>query len=211
MLKRDVQAFDRGVLAYSPIASLKTGTSTTFDVTVTDVGRSAQEATVTEVNGKVVYQQDVPTGGIVGIQIARCQNLTCDSESSATQPVLSPGDKATWSWQITAGRPGPAEIKLRVDTYDQGSRQTLSEEIVPVAAKVVPTAAWNQQQSHKKISNATKSGVNLVVTLGSLAGAIVAIATIVGWLVNRGRRRKRAASDVGEDDATQSKKSTASS
>lgn len=201
MLKRDVQALDRGVLAYSPIGSLKTGNSTAFDVSITDVGRGAQETTVTKVGGQAVFQQDVPTGGIVGIKIVDCQNLMCDSESSVTQPVLSRGDKATWWWQITARRPGSAEIKLRVDTYDQGSQQTLSEEIVPVAAKVVPTAAWEKQQSQKNISNATKSGVNLVVTLGSLAGAIVAVGTVVGWLVNRARKRKRATSNASQDDA----------
>ena len=207
-----MQALDRGVLAYSPIRSLKTGASTTFDVAITDVGRGAQETTVTQVGSKVVYQQDVPTGGIVGIQIVRCQNLTCNGESSPTQPILSPGDKARWWWQITGGTPGPAEISLRVDTYDQGSRQTLSEEIVPIFAKVAPTAAWLQQQKHKKISNATKSGVNLVVTIGSVAVAIAAVGTVVGWVVNRARKRKRATSDVGQDDAAAgSKKSTPSS
>jgi hypothetical protein len=125
---------------------------------------------------------------------------------------LSQGDKARWWWQITGGSPGPAEIRLRVDTYDQGSRQTLSEEIVPLSAKVIPTAAWYQQQKHKKISNVTKSGVNLVVTIGSVAGAIVAVGSVVGWLVNRARKRKRTTSDVGQDDAAAgSRKGTASS
>ena len=191
MLGRDLQSLDRGLLAYSPISSLKTGTSTEFDVLVKDIGRGPQSAVVAEVDGLLVYQQDVPTGGIVGVTVVLCKNLTCNSESSPTQPVLFPGDVATWRWQITAGTPGPAEIILRADTYDQGSQQTLSEEIIPITGKVVPTPTFNKQQSHKNIANITKSGVNLIVTIGSIATSIIAVGGLIGWLVMKKRQRKR--------------------
>lgn len=191
MLRRDQQSFDRGLLAYSPIGTLKTGASADFEVIVVNVGRGPERTIVTKVDGLLVYQQDVPTGGIVSVEAVRCQNVTCDSESSPAQPVLLLGYRAIWLWQITAGTPGPAEIILRADTYDQDSQQTLSEEIIPVTGKVVPTAAFNQQQSHKKIANLTKSGVDLIVTIGSVATAIVAVGGLIGWLVMKRRRGKR--------------------
>ena len=106
----------------------------------------------------IVASDDVPTGGIVGIQIATCFNLTCDSMSSPKQPVLQQGMQATWLWQITAGTPGPAQIMLRVDTYDQGSGQTLAEEFVSVNGSVAATAAFKQQQTHKGSSDTVSRG-----------------------------------------------------
>jgi hypothetical protein len=43
-LSKDYQSLDRGVLSYSPIRSLPTGTTVPFEVTVTDVGRGPQYA-----------------------------------------------------------------------------------------------------------------------------------------------------------------------
>jgi hypothetical protein len=191
-LGRDIQSLDRGLFLYSPINTLKTGASTQFDVVVRDIGKGPQSTVVTEVDGLLVYQQDVPTGGIVGVAVAVCGNLICDSESSSTQPVLFPGDAATWRWQIIAGAPGPAEIILRADTYDQGSQQTLSEEIIPITGMVVPTPTFNQQQSHRKVANIAKSGVNLIITIGSIATSIITVGGLFGWLVIKKRQRKLA-------------------
>jgi hypothetical protein len=191
MLGRDRQSLDRGLLAYSPIGTLKTGASTDFEVIVVDIGRGPQKTIVTKLGGLLVYQQDVPTGGIIGVYAMICQNLKCDLESSTILAVLYRGDKAKWLWQITAGTPGPAKIILRVDTYDQGSLQTLNEEIIPVTGMVVPTAAFNRQQSHKQIANLTKSGVDLIGIIGSVAGTIVAVGTLIGWLIMKRRQRKR--------------------
>jgi hypothetical protein len=150
----------------------------------------------------------VPTGGIVAVQIATCFNLTCDSMSSPKQPVLQQGMQATWLWRITAGAPGPAQITLRVDTYDQGSGQTLAEELVFVDGRVAATAAFNQQQSHKKIVAVTKTGVNAIVTIGSVAGAIVAVGAIIGWLINRARKRKDASGAGKNNDAASGSEET---
>ena len=82
-LHNDEQSLDRGVLTYSPIGSLKTATTTQFTVIVTDVGRGAQQGPVTTYNGMVVYQQDVPTGGVVAV---RDSGL---SESDMQERILS--------------------------------------------------------------------------------------------------------------------------
>lgn len=200
-LINDRTSLDRGALAYTPISGLKTAKTSRFKVVVIDTGRGPETAVFSEFGGMSVAHDDVPTGGIVAVQIAACFNLTCDSMSSPKQPVLQQGMQATWLWQITAGTPGPAQITLRVDTYDQGSGQTLAEEFVFVNGRVAATAAFNQQQSHKKIVAVTKTGVNAVATIGSVAGAIVAVGAIIGWFVNRARKRKRASSVGKNNDA----------
>ena len=190
-LRKDEQSLDRGVLTYSPIGSLKAADTTQFEVVVTDVGRGPQHAQFTKYNGMTVYQQDVPTEGIVGVQIVGCENLTWQQQSSPKQPVLARGDFATWDWQITAGMPGPAKIILRVDTYDQGSEQILHEEILRVNAEVMPSPAYKHQQRRKVIAGMAKSIVGDIVTIGSVATAILAIGGVVGWVaVNRRNRAK---------------------
>ena len=190
-LRQDEQSLDRGVLAYSPIGSLKTAAITQFEVVVTDVGRGRPTAQLATYNGMTIYQQDVPTGGIVGIQIVGCENLTCQQQSSARQPVLVRGDSAVWIWQITAGMPGPAKITLRVDTYDQGSAQTLHEEIFPVNAEVTPSPAYNHEQRHQAITSMAKSIAGDIVTIGSVATAILAIGGVVGWVVADRRSQRK--------------------
>ena len=190
-LRKDEQSLDRGVLTYSPIGSLKTAAKTQFEVVVTDVGRGPQHARLTEYNGMTVYQQDVPTGGIVGVHIVGCENLTCQQQSSPKQPVLVRGDSATWDWQITAGMPGPAKITLRVDTYDQGSEQTLHEEIFRVNAEVMPSPVYKTQQRRKVIAGMAKGIVGDIVTIGSVATAILAIGGVAGWVVANRRKQSK--------------------
>jgi hypothetical protein len=195
ILRQDMQSLDRGVLAYSPLNKLKTGAATEFEVTVTDVGRGRQETVVTKVGGLLVYQQDVPTGGIIGLRAVHCQDLKCHSESSPTQPVLARGDSATWRWRIIAGTPGKARIILRADTYDQGSQQTLREEIIFITGNVVPTVIFNQKQTRENFVKVTKGGVNLVDKIGAMATAVVAVGGLVGWFVMKGRERERRGRD----------------
>jgi hypothetical protein len=68
----------------------------------------------------------------------------------------------------------------------------LQEEIVYVHGWVYATSAFNQQQTHQKIANVTKTGVNLVETIGAVAGAIVAVGGLIGWLIMKARKRKPA-------------------
>jgi hypothetical protein len=189
-MRQDLQSLDRGVLSHSQIGSLKTAAATQFEVTVTDLGK---DPILTTASGP---QQNVPTGGMVGVQIVACVNLTCNSESDLRQMVLYKGQRAQWFWSITAGTPGPAMITLRANTYDQGSTLSLSEEIFQVNVNVVPTPAFNNQQTHKKIAAATKSVVGVFETLGVMAGAIVAVGGIVGWFIMM--TRKRNANPQGE-------------
>jgi hypothetical protein len=186
-LTRDRQSLDRGVLSYSQLGTLNTAATTQFEVTVTDVGHGPQRVQLTAFNGMNVFQQDVPTGGIVGMQIVRCDNLRCGSESGQAQPVLAKGQQARWWWTVTAGSPGAAQITLRADTYDQGSAQSLSEEIINVGVKVVATPAYN----HHKIDTTAKSVFADMNSIGSVASGVVAVGGIAGWVVVVVRRKKK--------------------
>lgn len=197
-LLHDYQSLDRGVLSYTKVQSLKTAATLLFKITVTDAGRGKQLAPLTQFDGMTIYPADVPTGGIVGVQIVTCQNLTCQSLSDLQQPVLSKGDQADWYWNITAGTPGHAAITLRADTYDQGSTQTLHSEIININVNVVSTSAFDSQQTREKIANATKGIAGDIETIGAIATAIVAVGGIVGWIVMQ-KRKRRSSSDATSD------------
>lgn len=190
-LADDRKALDRGVLSYSPLGRPKTGATVQFEVSVTDTGKGPQLVRLTSFSGMTVDQQDVPTGGVVGVQIVTCEDLTCDSMSDLRQPVLAKGQQASWLWNITAGTPGPAVIMLRADTYDENSGLTLSTEYVTIKANVVATSAYTAQQHHKKVLGIATSVTGAIVTIGSVAGAIVAVGGIVGWAINRRQSNRR--------------------
>jgi hypothetical protein len=215
-LRGDEQSLDRGVLTYSPMTGLKAAAVTQFKVVVTDIGRGAQRTKLAKSNGMDVYQQDVPTGGAVSVQIVGCEDITCQQESALKQLVLTPGSYATWDWQITAGKPGLAKLIVRLDTYDRNSGQTLHEEMFPINVQVIPTAALRYQQRRTAIISVVKAISQDVVTIGSMATAILAVGGVMGWVMasrrnrsnsnrggkgNRGRplagrNRRRQASDV---------------
>lgn len=190
-LQHDKESLDRGVLTYSPINRLKTATSKTFKVVVTDVGRGPQQITLHTASGMIVYQQDVPTGASVGVEIVNCGDLICKAESSDRQLILQPGEAADWFWLITAGQPGPAEITLRVDTYDQGSQQILTERVINISGSVLTTAAFQRQQSNRVIATVAHNGISVTETIGTLAGSLTAIAGALGGIIVWRRRRKR--------------------
>jgi hypothetical protein len=196
-LFKDYQSLDRGVLSYTKLGSLKTAATISFKVAVTDTGRGEQTAPLTHFNGMIIYPEDIPTGGIVGVQIVTCKNLTCQSLSDIRQPVLSKGMQAEWYWNITAGTPGPALITLRADTYDQGSTQALSSEIINLNVSVVPTPAFNNQQTHEKITSAARGITGDIETTGSIAGAVAAVGGIVGWIVMERRKRRDSSAASG--------------
>jgi hypothetical protein len=109
------------------------------------------------------------------------------------EPPNSPRDSADWFWLITAGQPGPAEITLRVDTYDQDSQQVLSEEVINISGTVLATAAFNRQRSHHIVAAVAHTGISVTETIGTLAGSFAAIAGIVAGIIAWRRRRKRTA------------------
>jgi hypothetical protein len=179
-----------GVLTYSRIRNLETGEQQRFTVIVTDVGDIRQQVKITQFNGMVVYQQDVPTGGIVGIRTVACDDLTCSGLSDVKQSVPGLGRKARWEWNLVAGAPGLGLITLRVDTYDMGSTQTLSEELIDIPIKVTPTPAFNDNQRRAKIAGTTRSAIGYIETIGSVAAAVVSVGGLVGWIVMKRRERK---------------------
>src|ERR1700744_1705448 len=197
-LRQDEQSLDPGRLTYSPIGTIKTTATIQFEVVVTDVGRGLQRASLTKSNGMALYQQDVPTKGVIEAQIVDNDNLTWRQESSSRQLVLGPGDSATWVWEVTAGAPGPAKLILRLDTYDRGSGQTLHEEMLRVDGEVVPSAAYKNQKRLKEIGSVVKSAVGDIVAAGSVATAILAVGGVAGWIAaNKRNLRKNGRSGRG--------------
>ncbi|MGA2830760.1 MAG: hypothetical protein ABSF03_32130, partial [Streptosporangiaceae bacterium] len=190
-LQNDKLSLDRGALTYTPIRKLKADASSNFQVVVTDLGKGAGYQVVDTANGMTVFQQDIPTGGNVGIRVVNSSDVTCEAESSTVQPILAKGETATWWWRITAGMPGPAAVTLEVNTYDQDSEQILSEEHVHATGTVQPTTASKRQQTNEVIGSVTHSGVNIIETIGTLAGSITAVAGIAGAIFAWRRQRKR--------------------
>jgi len=186
-LRKDEQSFDHGVLTYSPLGTLGTSAISQFKVVVTDVGRHPQHVQFASYHGMAVYQPDIPTGGLVGVRIVGGENLKWQQQSSPEQEVLARGASATWYWQISAGMPGPAEITLRVDTYDQGSGQTLHEEMFRVSGNVTPSPAYQHQQHHKMIAGMAKGVAGGLVKIGSVATAILAMGAVAGRVAARRR------------------------
>jgi hypothetical protein len=188
-LENDRASLDRGVMAYSPLSQLKTGQDVTFTVTVTDTGTGPQTIAVSSYHGMTVARQDIPTGGIVSVQIASCQNLTCHSESPARQAVLLQGDQASWNWTITAGQPGPADLTLVADTYDRNTSVALaSVGPVLVTGTVAPTVASQRRQRQHEVATVTNAGLSVLDKAGIAAGAIVSIGTVVGWFLARRKK-----------------------
>jgi hypothetical protein len=200
-LENDKASLDRGVLAYSPLSSLKTGQASTFSATVTDTGTGPQTVTVSTYDGMTVARQDVPTGGIVSVQIVGCQDLSCRGQSPVRQAVLARGDHATWVWAITAGQPGTAQIILQADTYDQNSSTALASEVMTITSTVIPTGSFTFQRRKHDVAAVTSAGLSVLDKLGIAAGAILSIGTIVGWFLARRKKAAGRGDDIGDEPA----------
>jgi hypothetical protein len=199
-LKDDKRALDQGVLSYRAPGPLKTGQTYELAVTVTDIGKHTQVAIlsaqqVSQETGLVIFPKDVPTGGIVGLRIATCIDLTCVKITDERQAIASKGDSAEWEWDITAHAPGAAMINLTAATYAGASRTVLREEIVPIKLRVRATAAFTHSKAarahHREVTAATGFVNTTAGLITTISGAVVAIAGAATWVASRVRRKSR--------------------
>lgn len=165
---------------------------------VTDVGRHAETAALPSYRGWVVYPDDVPTGGILGVRVT-CTDVACAAQSTTRQPVLTQGESVTWFWQLSAQAPGTAHIWLVATTYDQNSNISLHE-TSPIEITVQVTATPGYWAT--KIGNFTKGLIGLV--------GFGALVTAAGWIWRRLRKKKQSAADPGQDGKTPATPSSAS-
>lgn len=179
-LIRDIKSLDSGVLGYKAPSTLATGSDATLSVTVTDIGRG-KNGTRPLPSGWVYSHEDVPTGGYVKVTAA-CQEISCHPDNQAPQPVLRPGMRGNWSWQLSAQHPGTAHVSLTATTYDQGTNLPLH---VTQAIQITITVSATPGYWVSQAGNWTK------VLIG-----IVGFGTIVGgvqWLWRHRRKRKAVA------------------
>ena len=184
-LRLDAKSADRGVLAYRPLGTIKAGKTKEFFVSVTDVGRympvtgNQEVAARQTLSGFIIDPNNVPTGGLVGVQIG-CANLSCRSSTPARQAVVQRNHPVYWSWEITGESAGPALITLTEDLY-MGGTSTVLKGVGPVQIKlkVLPSP-------HPKKA----SGFH-VVTVIYIAAAIATIAAAIVAIWDFNRRRKK--------------------
>ena len=190
-LSKDEQAFDKGVLTFSALPTLKAGLPTTLTVTVTDAGKSPQGSkTITRIEslmGTVVYPRNVPTGGIIGLRLTCTAKLYCQALSSVKQAVVGVGTSQTWSWNLTPLGSEPMSATITASTYDGTTDTVLNEEIIPISLKVEKGPWWAAINDwwHAVTSFATTTA-GLITTIG---GAVAVMAGGIKWV-----RRKRSKS-----------------
>jgi hypothetical protein len=185
------------MLKYQAPRLLATGAEADLTVQVTDLGRRAETAALPSYHGWVVYPDDVPTGGILGVR-ATCSDLACAAQSTTRQSVLAPGETVGWSWQLSAQAPGTAHIWLVATTYDQNSNISLHE-TNPIEITVVVTATPGYWAT--KIGDWTKGLIGLV--------GFGALVTAAGWIWRRLRKKKQAAANPDQGDKTPAAPSSA--
>lgn len=143
-LVSDIKSLDRGVLLYQVPGTLNTGAQAYLSVEVADIGKGANGGSPwPAASNWVLYPQDVPTGGVVGLT-ATCEGLKCAAQSQERQAVPSFESAASWFWHITAQNPGVAHIYLDATTYDLNSDVVLHQTEPPIEITVLvsPTPGY---------------------------------------------------------------------
>jgi hypothetical protein len=119
----------------------------------------------------------VLVGGLVAARLAGDQEVVVDEQSPQRQPVVAPGDRATWRYAVSVADPGARELVLTVVTYREGTDEPLATSgpfVIPVDA-----------------------GATLGYRLRQVQGAVAGVLAFVGvsggvalaWLWRRLRRR----------------------
>jgi Superinfection immunity protein len=180
-LIRKHPAPDRGVMTYSKLTVMQARQAASFEVEVTDVGRGPERSAAVRVpRARVVAPQDVPTGGIVSVQIVCSNGLTCTSRSSVRQVIASQGRSGVWRWNVAAGSPGAAWILLVATSYRRGSNAVLDRTSEFVHVKIQATPLYYLE-----------SGLHAdrAVVLLALGGVLVAAGVLGAVLALRRRVR----------------------
>ncbi len=192
-LESDDHTLDRGILTYTVLNTLYTSQQVDFNVSVFDVGKGPQLTSVPTIyEGERVDPQDVPTNGIVGVQITVCSNLTCQSQGAPTRQLVVLKENGLWEWTLITQNPGPAQITLQATTYDQNTNIPLHNTKLVLKLNVQATPAYKHQQSRAKLDATTKAWTGYLI---SIIGTVAAVAAAIFayWALPRRRRRKKVA------------------
>ncbi|MEY9855911.1 hypothetical protein ABH935_001515 [Catenulispora sp. GAS73] len=188
-IRQDQESLDKGVLIHTKLDSLGPGESADFQVTVTDIGRSPSLLLPSpEVPGPsagpgyVASSENVPTGAYLGLAVA-CSNMECTDLSSARQPVLGVGQTAGWSFEVKAGSPGTARIRIVVTAYRTDTSDVLSE-----AAPIDVTVPVSRSVTYV-VSHALHWLFATAMGLGLFSSGAVLTAAGAGVRLLRKRRR----------------------
>jgi hypothetical protein len=194
---------DRGVLTYSELTTMRVRQTASFEVQVIDVGRGPQRTAFTrQVRGRFAAPQDVPTGGVVSVQITCGSGLTCTPGSApARQAIAGTGRSGTWTWDVAATAPGHPQILLTAIRYRGDSQVVRTQMITAVGLTVRSTPVYAVEAA----VDARKG------TVVPASAALLAIAGALGAALALRRRRGRgqaAAAARTRPDADPSKAET---
>jgi hypothetical protein len=115
----------RGVLTYLPLDPMPVDSTQEMHVTLVAIGENP--AAVKVAPGEVVGSRSMQVGGI---EEARLSARGGGADISAVGPtrglIGEPGDKLSWTWDITPKEPREYELELVVITYQGTSNNPLS-------------------------------------------------------------------------------------
>jgi hypothetical protein len=187
-LAHDHPRLDRGVLTYTDLTAIQVRQTALFDVQVTDVGRGLESTAFTrQMRGRLAAPQDVPTGGVVSVQITCGSGLTCTPRSApARQEIFGVGRSGTWAWDIAATAPGNSRILLTAIRYRGNTQTARTQALVTVGITVRSTPLYTVQAAvDARKGTMAAAGAAMLAAAGAL-GAVLALR----W--RRGRRRASA-------------------
>jgi hypothetical protein len=188
-LAHDHPRLDRGVLTYTDLTTIQVRRTALFNVQVTDVGRGLESTAFTrQLRGRLAAPQDVPTGGVVSVQITCGSGLTCTPRSApGRQEIFGVGRSGTWAWDVAATSPGNSRILLTAIRYRGNSQTVRTQALVTVGITVRSTPLYAVQAAvdARKGTMAAAAAAAMLAAAGAL-GAVLALRR------RKGRRRASA-------------------
>ena len=172
----DHPRLDRGVLTYSELSTMQVRQTTAFEVQVTDVGRGPERTAFTSrLRGRLAAPQDVPTGGVVSVQITCGSELTCTpGPAPVRQAIFGTGRSGTWTWDIAATAPGQPQILLTAIRYRGNSQVVRTQTIVAVGLSVRSTPAYAVEAAvDARKGPIVSASAAMLAAAGALGAALV--------------------------------------
>jgi hypothetical protein len=171
-LVHDHPRLDRGVLTYTDLTAIQVRRTGLFDVQVTDVGRGLESTAFTrQLRGRLAAPQDVPTGGVVSVQITCGSGLTCTPRSApARQEIFGVGRSGTWAWDVAATSPGNSRILLTAIRYRGNTQTVRTQALVTVGITVRSTPLYAVQAAvdARKGTMAAAAAAAMLAAAGAL-------------------------------------------
>ncbi|AZQ32280.1 hypothetical protein EJ357_01390 [Streptomyces cyaneochromogenes] len=114
------------------------------------------------------------------------------NDTRARQVIAEPGDRAYWTWSVTATEPGAYELVLGLTTYQGDSNRALHTLNPPITVHLQVENSW---------SNRIASMRDWLIALGSVAAALLALYAFRTPLTELARARREARHErTGERD-----------